>query len=81
MEYHNCMKEFADCLKDLMKNNDLNVPKLAKELNFKTRGTIYSWLNTNRVPKLDNAIKIANYFNCSLDYLFGKINIDDNKKF
>lgn len=81
LEYHICMKDFADCLKYLMENNELTVPKLAKNMNFKTQGTIYSWLNTNRVPKLDNAIKIADYFKCSLDFLFGRTRFDENKKF
>ena len=33
----------------------------------------------NRFPKEDMLIKIANYFNCSLDYLFGRFNINDSK--
>jgi len=41
--------------------------------------TITNWEKGNRFPKDDMLIKIADYFNCSLDYLLGRSNINDSK--
>ena len=55
--------------------------RLFKIFNGKQRINCAKTCNTNRVPKLDNAIKIADYFKCSLDFLFGRTRFDENKKF
>ena len=72
MKYLKYMKEFVDNLKELMDNKGINVPALAKELGFERVSTIYSWFNAGKVPKLDKALAIANYFKCNLDFLFGR---------
>ena len=66
--------KFKDVLFDLLIENDLSLRKLSQELNVDD-STFYDYKNHDAVPDLKTAIKIANYFNCSLNYLVG---IDDN---
>ena len=63
------MENFADVLKDLIIEKDLSLRKLGEESGF-TSGQLSRWTN-GKFPTIDNAIKLAKYFNCSLDYLFG----------
>lgn len=60
---------FCDRLKALREDNDLTQSELAKALHI-SRETISGYENNNRVPSFDIAIKIADYFDVSLDYLF-----------
>ena len=36
-------------------------------------GVFYHWLTGKSKPSLDNLIKVANYFDCSVDFLLGRI--------
>lgn len=62
---------FAERLNELRKNKGLNQPELAKELNV-AKQTVSNWENNNRTPDNEMLIKIANYFDVSLDYLLGR---------
>ena len=44
---------------------------IAKELGVST-GIISKWKNEKTLPNGETLIKIANYFNCSVDYLLGR---------
>ena len=50
--------------------------QLGKEIES-TRGTIGNFENGNKKPSLDMLIKLADYFNVSIDYLIGRT--DDPK--
>ncbi len=63
------MENFADNLKELIEEKQLSLRKLGKEIGV-TSGQLSRWLN-GKCPTIDNAIKLAKYFDCSLDYLFG----------
>ncbi len=47
--------------------------QLAKEIES-TKGTISNYENKNKKPSLDMLIKIAEYFDVSIDYLVGRTN-------
>ena len=64
------MTEFEERLSELLEENNLSRLKLANIINI-TSTTINGYFNKNYYPTIDIAIKMANYFNCSLDYLFG----------
>ena len=68
MEY-----KFADILKDLIEDKGLSLRKLATE--SKGSAVQYGKYLKGAYPKIFVAERIANYFNVSLDYLFG---ITDN---
>ncbi|MBQ7978085.1 MAG: helix-turn-helix transcriptional regulator [Clostridia bacterium] len=60
---------FTESLQELMLLNNVD----AKTLHQQTKidlSTIYDYFK-GTFPKIHNAILLANYFNCSLNYLFG----------
>lgn len=52
----------------------LTQEELAKKLNL-TQSTIAYYENGRKMPTLENAILLANIFDTSLDYLFGRSNL------
>ena len=36
-------------------------------------GVFYNWLTGKTLPSVDNLVKVANYFSCSVDYLLGRV--------
>lgn len=61
---------FSQRLKILRKSFDLSQAKFAKEIGF-SQSAIASWENETREPGINALIKIAQYFNTSVDYLIG----------
>lgn len=55
-------------IKGLCTQNNLTIGELEKKLNF-GNGTVRKWDNSQ--PSIDNVMKVANYFNVSIDYLAG----------
>ena len=55
--------------------NNMKSEALAKEIG--TAGsTVRTWLNGTNEISLENAIKVADFFQCSLDYLAGRTETD-----
>jgi transcriptional regulator with XRE-family HTH domain len=66
---------FCDRLKNLRDEKGLSQVELAKILNI-SRQSVGNYENGLRFPNDEKLIiKIADYFNVSIDYLFGKTNI------
>ena len=65
-----CMNSFQERLSDLLNENNMSRLKLSKIINVSST-TINGYFNDNYYPEINIAIKIAEYFKCSLDYLFG----------
>ena len=61
---------FSDTLKDLMSEKQITIKYLSEQTKIKL-SRLYDYINEKRMPSLENAIKIAEFFHCSLDYLFG----------
>jgi len=68
---------FGKKIKYLRENKDISQTKLAKMIGV-TNAMISACENDVRQPSIDTLAKIANYFNVSMDYLFGKtdMNVD-----
>lgn len=62
---------FASRLKELRTSKNLTMESLAKDLGT-TRATISNFENEQRKPSLDMIIKLADYFQVSIDYLVGR---------
>ena len=58
-------------LKDLREDNDLTQSKLAEHLHIK-QNTYSQYENGQRQVPLDILIKLADYYNVTLDYLVGR---------
>lgn len=64
------MKTVAEKLRELMKSRNLKPPDLAREMgNDPSRTTIYNWSSGTARPDLISALRLARYFDVSLDYL------------
>lgn len=69
------MENFVDILKDLITDTNKSINQIGRESGV--AGTLLSRYLRGIYPSIDFAVKIAKYFHCTLDYLFG---IDDNYK-
>ena len=59
---------FADNLRDLMEENAYGVRELADEIGISS-GTISRYLNYQRMPTVENLLKLKYAFNCGWDDL------------
>ena len=60
--------EFGNILKELRLERNISQRKLGEILGVVNQ-TISFWESGNREPDLDMLVKIANYFNVTIDYL------------
>lgn len=67
MEHLAC---FADRLKELLEINGLDVKDISEATEI-DKSNLYNFLDGKHIPSTENAIRIAMYFQCPLDYLFG----------
>lgn len=72
------MDTFAKRLKELRKQKKLMTKDLAKKLNVEP-ATITNWEKGKRVPREDMLITISDFFDCSIDYLFGRTDNPSSK--
>lgn len=66
----NILLNFSETLSELINIHGLTASELGKQIGV-DRSTITKYLAKRSLPKLQFAIKIVDYFGCSLDYLFG----------
>jgi transcriptional regulator with XRE-family HTH domain len=71
------MKKFGDIMKELRNEANLTQQELAQKFNVH-KGTISHYEKSDRFPDQDMLIKIAEYFNVSVDYLLGRVNEKDS---
>ena len=71
------MNKLSERLANLRKNKGLTLRELSEELGEIKEATISRYENGHREPKLDTLLKIADYFDCSVDYLLGRKNYRD----
>lgn len=69
------MVEFVDSLNDLISGTNKSLRQLSKESSVSTMQ--YSRYLNGSIPTIDISLKIAEYFQCTLDYMFG---LSDEKK-
>lgn len=65
------MSKFGDRLRELREEKDLMSKDFAKIMNVEP-ATVTNWEKGKRFPKDDILMKIADYFNVSIDYLLGR---------
>ena len=61
---------FAERLKKELKQNNISMYRLAKDLNL-SKQTVVNWCNGANEPKATQIAEICKYFGCSADYLLG----------
>lgn len=65
------MSVFGKRLKELRVEKELTQEKLGEIFNVR-KGTVSNWENGNRFPDENTIIKLADFFNVSIDYLLGR---------
>ena len=65
------MSKFSERLKELRIEKNLGQVELAKQINV-SKGIISLWEKGLREPSMQYLIALADYFNCSIDYLVGR---------
>lgn len=64
-------KPFAEVFAEILRANGTTRYKLCKNTRL-AASSIDDWYHGKRIPTIDNLIELKNYFNCSIDYLFGR---------
>ncbi|MBQ9013587.1 MAG: helix-turn-helix transcriptional regulator [Bacilli bacterium] len=64
-------------LKELRIKKNIKQQDLAKALNV-TKQSVSNWENGKRLPNIEILILLADFYNCSLDYLVGRELKEDN---
>ena len=64
------MTEFMKIFQELLDDNNLTIRSFSEKIDTPYQ-VLYSYKNQDYYPALNIAEKIANYFDCSLNYLFG----------
>ncbi len=59
---------FKDIFNDLLEENDINRKQFSEKSGIPYT-TVVGWTTLNRLPDFTALIKIADFFNCSIDYL------------
>lgn len=65
------MAEIKDRIKKERLEKGLNQPELAKVMNI-SKQTVSHWENGIRIPDTLTLSKLADFFDCSVDYLLGR---------
>ncbi len=64
------MTEFTRILKELLDEQNTTIRSLSPQIGIPYQ-ELYTYVNDDYFPSIYNAEKLANYFDCSFDYLFG----------
>lgn len=73
----------GDRIKKLIKKNGLSQKEFVEKFNEKygysdSEATISQYVNNKRTPEIDKMVKIANFFNVTLDYIMCRTDIDSD---
>jgi transcriptional regulator with XRE-family HTH domain len=63
---------FGDILKKLRKENGLSQQEFANEFNV-SLDAVKNWEQHYNIPEMECLLRLCEYFNCDLDFLFGRI--------
>ncbi len=69
------MSKFGETLKELIEENNLDYKTFAAKIGL-SASCVTDYMLRDAVPDIDNLTAIADFFNCSTDYLLGRE--DDN---
>lgn len=62
---------FSNTLRELRKSKEMSANQLSEIFNC-SKSLIYEWEKGRSQPSLEDLVKIANFFEVSLDYLLGR---------
>ncbi len=65
------LTDFAERLTELIYERNIDIKTFSQSLDV-SASCISQYIHRESLPTVDNLIKIANFFNCSTDYLLGR---------
>lgn len=65
------MSKLSETLSDLISDSGLNLKETAEKIGIPASGLTY-YVSGEREPTVDTILKIADYYNCSVDFLLGR---------
>lgn len=68
-------EKFANRMKTLRQNSGISTRSLAAAIGLKSHGAIAQFEKGTSLPAIDTLVKLANFFDVSLDYLVGVTDI------
>ena len=66
------MNKFPERLKKLRETKGLTMAELSRKIGSISQGSLSHYEAGTRTPGLEILMELANFFNCSIDYLTGK---------
>ncbi|HIS37550.1 TPA: helix-turn-helix transcriptional regulator [Candidatus Scatousia excrementigallinarum] len=66
------VQAFSERLRDMFSNSGTSQYAFVKQTKT-SWSVLYNWLTGKTLPSVDNLVKVANYFSCSVDYLLGRV--------
>lgn len=70
---------FTDVFMQFIQNRGITPYRVAKETGI-SQGLMNEYKNGKKLPTLQNLIKIADYLDCSVDYLLGRTDDPNSHK-
>lgn len=70
---------FSTRVKELREKSQMSMEQLARELGV-TKSRVNMWENNGTLPRSDVLVKLANYFQVSIDYLLGNDDMSEVSK-
>lgn len=67
----NYLYEFADTITEFMLNKSMTIKDFSHAVNI-SAPVVGQWIRQEIFPTAASAVKVADYLDCSLDYLFGR---------
>lgn len=69
---YNRVQSFSERLRTILKDSGKTQYLFIKQTKI-SWGVFYNWLTGKSKPSVDNLVKVANYFDCSVDFLLGRV--------
>lgn len=63
---------FSLRLRQILKDNNISQEKLKRDLKI-SGSVLFKWLSGKNKPSTESLVRLADYFDCSIDYLIGTI--------
>ena len=63
---------FSERLRAMLKERNLTQAKLIEDLEISS-AVPFKWLSGKNSPSIESLIRLAKYFDCSVDYLIGRV--------
>lgn len=71
-------QEIVVLLETIANKRNISINKLLQEIGL-DKNVVYRMKIQNQMPSVDKFVKMADYLNCSVDYLLGRAAIEEDK--